>query len=412
MHELRELGRELCSSRRALIPVVLGLVWGTVGLSVLMAFGEGFAVAMGASLARSGDAMLRFSSGATTQPFAGLPAGRRLQLDDSHLAHVASAPGVIAVSPEYQLSSVVASAHRVRGTNATTCGVGSDYTFVRGFDVHAGGRFLSARDVEDRRRVVVLGDALAAQLFPHGDAVGQRVRLWDAPFLVVGVMVRRPLLMNYGGEDQWKAFTPWTVARSMRGVRAVSYLLARVDDKREARRVETAVREVLAAKLRFDPADRPAVRCANHAVNAEQISGIITGTRVFLFLVGVLGLLVAALGVANMMFAMVEERVREIGLRLALGALPAQIRRRQLVESALVVAIGGGLGLLVAAVLLCVIDRLPMPEDAKGYLGHPLLSVATGLGIAGLLGIAAGIAGWHPAARAASVQPVEALRHE
>jgi putative ABC transport system permease protein len=112
------------------------------------------------------------------------------------------------------------------------------------------------------------------------------------------------------------------------------------------------------------------------------------------------------------MYVMVEERVKEIGLRQALGATPRQILVGQLVEALLVVLFGGGLGLLASAVLLFAINQIPFDPIAKLYLGEPLLSVGTSAAIAGLLGVAAGIAGWFPARRAATVSPVEALRHE
>ncbi len=413
MHELRELWAELWSARRRLLPVVLGLLWGTVGLSLLIAFGDGFRTAMHGALAQSGEDMLRFGGGATARTFAGLPPGRVIRLQPEHAEVVARVAGVRAVSPEY-LANVRLVADVGTSQNVTVSGCAAEYLTIRGINWRCGGRFLSPVDVLERRRVVFVGYALADALYGRRDVVGQTLRLWDTPFTIVGVMATRTTLMNYSGDDNMKAFVPWTVLRAMRGPRQLSCLLAQTDATTAAagRAREAAVRRALGERLRFDPNDLAAVWCANNVTTASQISDIIAGTRWFLFIVGVLGLLVAALGVANMMFAMVEERVHEIGLRMALGATPMQIRRRQLVETACVVGIGGGLGLLLAALLLFVANRLPVPPDAKLYLGEPLLSIATCVTIAGLLGLAAGVAGWHPAARAAAVQPVEALHHE
>ena len=411
MGELRELWLELWSARRRLLPVVLGLCFGTLGLSVLLAFGDAFDVAMHSALARSGESMLRWMSGGTTRPFAGQPAGRRVWMTPRALAALAAAPGVVATSLEAQRTLRIAGVDG-HTANVTVCAVGPQWDEVRGRRVAAGGRFLSPVDEQQRRRVVVLGSTVAARLLPGRDPIGAEVRILDAPFTVVGVMPRESMLMNYGGDDDLKAWLPFATAKPLLGLRIVDYALARVADAGAPAAAEQVQRRALAGQYRFDAGDRDAVRVQNHAENAAIIRGIVVSTRVFLFVVGALSLLVAALGVANMMFVLVEERVPEIGLRMALGATPRQVRRRQLLETACVVAIGGGGGLLLASALLLVIDQLPMPPDAKAYLGHPLLSVATALLIAGILGVCASIAGWHPAARAASVQPIEVLRDE
>jgi putative ABC transport system permease protein len=229
---------------------------------------------------------------------------------------------------------------------------------------------------------------------------------------VVGVLGRQPQMMQYNGNDAGKLFVPYATVAPLRGLRAPQMLLTRIDDPAQAREREAQQRVLLAGRLQCDPADRAALRINNSAISAREIRGIVTGTRLFLFVIGVLGLLVAAIGVANMTVVLVEERIPEIGLRMAFGATPTQIRWRQLAETLAMVGIGGGIGLLLAAVLLWVVNQLPLDPIAKGYLGEPLLSVKTSLTIAGLLGLCGGIAGWHPAARAAAVQPVEALRHD
>jgi putative ABC transport system permease protein len=415
MGELRELGEllhELWAVRRRLLPVVLGLCFGTLGLAVLLAFGDGFDAAMHAALHRSGEAMLRWYGGGSSRPFAGQPAGRPVPLTAREAQLLATAPGVTATSPEVQLDARVVAEDGVHDANVVVCAVGPQWAYVRGLEVRAGSRFLSPVDEAERRRVAVLGAELAARLFPTQDALGRSVRIFGVPFVVVGVLPEVPQLMGYGGDDTRKAVVPFATLQAIRGFRTVHYVLTRIAEPLRAAAAEREQRRLLARQLGFDPGDRAAVRVTNHALESARIGDIVLGTRVFLIVIGVLGLLVAALGVANMMFVIVEERVPEIGLRMAFGARPAQIRGRQLLETTAVVAIGGGLGLLLAAALLYGVNQVPMPTQAKGYLGEPLLSAITALAIAGVLGLCAGIAGWHPAARAAAVQPMEALRHE
>jgi putative ABC transport system permease protein len=412
MNELHELLREIWSNRRRLLPVVVGLCFGTLGLSVLLAFGDGFDTAMNGALQRSGETMIRWFGGVSSRPFRGQPAGRStpLLLDDLEL--VRKAPGVIAASIEYGLDARVVADDGQRSANPYVAAVGHEWLTVRRRGVLPGGRFLSPLDEQERRRVVVVGADLAQQLFRRADVVGRTVRVFDQPFTIVGVLGRTTALMQNNGDDSGKLFVPFATVAPLRGLRHPQVVMTRIDDAALARERERQQRALLAGRLQCDPGDRAALRVSNHALTAREIRATVTGTRLFLLVIGVLGLLVAAVGVANMTVVLVEERILEIGLRMAFGATPQQIRRRQLAETLAMVGIGGGLGLLGAAVLLWGCNQLPLDPVAKGYLGDPLLSVRTSLWIAGLLGLCGGVAGWHPAARAAAVQPVEALRHD
>src|SRR5262249_27318490 len=288
MRELAELWRELWVERRRLTLVVLGLVWGTLGLTVLLAFGEGFHGAMGRALAASGDAMLRLWGGATTRAFGGLPPGRPIPLEADDTARAAQVPGVTLVSAEFHQEARAVAGGRAQ--NVRVLGVDPGYAAVRGMELADGGRFLSAADCGERRRVAVLGDKLARDLF--GDAraaLGGTLLLWDAPFTVTGLLAPRTTLINYDGEDDWKVVGP--ALRGMRGVRRVSCVLARCAEPADSKAVLAAIRRRLAASHACDPGDEDAVGCYDHAAMAGQIRAIVVGTRVFLFIVGVLGLL-------------------------------------------------------------------------------------------------------------------------
>lgn len=412
MTELGELLREAWHNRRRLLPVVLGLGCGMLSLVVLLAFGDGFSTAMHAALARSGDRLLRWYGGSTSRPYEGRPAGRPVPLTVAEHELLANAPGVLAASPEVQLRARLIADEGGRPVNANTVAVGAQWAFARGRTVAPTGRFLSPIDEQERRRVIVLGGRLAVLLFGHADVIGRSVRLFDAPFLVVGVLPELATLMQYGGDDATKAIVPFTTVAAMRGLRRVDYVLTRIDPGSEPRQREREQRALLARRLGCDADDVAAVRCSNHAAQAGQIHVIVAATRGFLFVIGLLGLLVAAVAVANMTFALVEERRGEIGLRLAVGATPRQIWLRVLLETALVVTIGGLLGLLFGLLLLAGIGAIPLEEQVRGYLGEPTLSAASVLVVLAVLAACCGIAGHHPAARAAAIEPVEALRDE
>lgn len=408
--ELRELGPELWAERRGLYAVAAVLVLATLGLVILMGFGEGTHVAMRAALHRSSDEMLRYWAGSTSLPYQGLAAGRYLPLRREHAQMLRDLAGVRDVSTEFRASLHLQTEGRL--VRAAVLGVEPGYADIRGMTVRAGGRFLSPTDVAERRRVVCLGERLARELYGAADPVGESTRIGGTPFLVIGVVPQRVMLMNYDGEDDAKAFVPATVAMAAFGLRQTNYLLLHIADPARHRQVDAAVRQRLGPVLGFDARDRAALRLVDHVANADQIRAILVGTRVFLALMGVLGLLVAALGVGNAMFARVEEKRREIGLRRALGATRRGILGRQLLETGCVVLGSGSAGLLLALLVLVGLDALPFDARAKAYLGSPVPSVETGLVVIVLLGAVAVLAGLQPARAAASVPPMEALRHE
>src|SRR5262249_42173987 len=272
MRERAELWRELWVERRRLTLVVLGLVWGTLGLTVLLAFGEGFHGAMGRALAASGDAMLRLWGGATTRAFQGLPAGRPVPLEADDGARGAQGAGVRPRGPAVPPGARAGS----RAQNARVLGVDPDYATLRGMELADGGRFLSAADCGERRRVAVLGDKLARDLFGDArSALGGTLLLWDAPFTVIGLLAPRTALINYDGDDDWKVIGPAPTLRAMRGLRRVSYVLARCAEPGDSKAVLAAVRQRLAASHACDPRDEDAVGCYDHAAMAGQIRAIV-----------------------------------------------------------------------------------------------------------------------------------------
>lgn len=411
MGELREVLLELWADRRRLLLVVVALIWGTLGLTVLLGFGHGFDDAMHAALRRSGDRMLRLGGGSTTLPWEGLPAGRHVPVTPEDAAALRGLEGVRRVSIEHTVRVPVVVEGR-RGPNARVHGVESGYVDIRGLSVRPGGRFVSPVDAAERRRVAVLGDRIARGLFGGAEPVGRTFRIAGQPFVVVGVLARQIAMMNYDGMDDDKVFVPASTLRALFGLRNPSYVIVEAARPAESVRLAGDVKRLLAARGRFDPEDRGGVVIQDHAEQARRIGVIVVGTRLFLTIVGVLGLLVAAIGVGNVTYALVEERVSEIGLRLALGARPGQIRTRQLLETLLLVAVGGGVGFALAAALLWGMNALPLDAEVRAYLGSPVPSAAVAASVALLLGACALVAGWHPARHAASIQPVEALRHE
>ncbi len=222
-------------------------------------------------------------------------------------------------------------------------------------------------DVDRRRRVVFLGDKLKQDLFGEADAVGKTVMIDNVPFLVIGVMEKKAQDSSYSGRDQDKAFMPESTFRGLFSERYVSNFIFQAERPPLVPVVTRRVYEVLARRHKFDPKDKEAIGMWD-TTEAEKFFGVFFGTfRAFLGIIGSFTLIVGGIGVSNIMYVVVEERTREIGIKLAVGAKPRFIQSQFLIETLTLTAVGGALGFLITLGVLCVFPFLGLDE----YVGTP-----------------------------------------
>ncbi|MCP3916283.1 MAG: ABC transporter permease [bacterium] len=405
--------RELWDERRRVGLVALGVLWGSLGLTLLVTFGLEFRSATSATMIRVGDDLLRFYAGATTRPFAGLPSGRPIRLvPEDGPAVAAAVPEVRGVSVEYSSGPSTPVRRGEIAFDARLVGVEASFGALRVQIPEPFGRFLSETDVVEHRRVAFLGDRIRDQLFGSDPAVGETFDIFGVPFTVVGVLERKITGSSYNGREEDKIVIPATTYRDLTGRRTLSYLVVGLREEDDDARAIDAIYRVLGARHRFDPDDRDALGMTNYVEFERMVGTMVDGNNVLTFLVGVLGLLVSVIGVANVMYVMVEERTREIGVMMALGARPWTIASQRILEGLLVTLAGGVAGLALCEGLFAILDRIPLDPHARAYLGYPRLSWPVALTVVSLLGLTGTLAGWVPARRAASLDPVEALREE
>jgi putative ABC transport system permease protein len=409
---IAEFWADLRAQKTRALLTIFAVMWGTLTVVLLLAFGEGLKRAVVRGTLGAGNEIFMIFGGETSRAHDGLPKGRRIRLVEEDLALIETVRGVDLVSPSYGRGGVTLEAGAVRTTSFME-GVHPAFEELRTMYPTAGGRFLNAHDEAMKRRVVFLGDSIARRLFPGESAVGRTLTIDGLPFTVVGTMQKKLQTGMNNGPDADRVIIPASVFRTVYGNRYVSQLLVRPRSAAEAEAVKAGIYEVLSRKYRFHPADRRALGIWD-MVEELRMSRLITGgIQIFLGIVGALTLLVAGVGVANIMYVVVRERTREIGVRRALGARRHHIVG-QVVFEALALALSGGLaGLLLAAAIVLGVDAIPDTGNmAMEFLANPKLSWQIGLATVAILCTVGLLAGVFPARRAARLDPVEALRYE
>lgn len=385
---------------------ILGITWGTTAVVTLLAFGTGFERQMTTNARGMGDGIVLVRGNRTTLPFEGFPERRRIRLVEADAELLArEVPEIELVTPEYGTWDRYVSRGDKR-TQVYLTGVRADYGDLRNVFARDGGRFLNSQDVAEQRRVIVLGDEVTQLLFGDEEAVGREVRVGRNPFTVVGVMAEKTQNSSYNARDQDRAFIPITTYRALEGDRYVNYILYRPVEPELSPAATARIRSVLGRKYAFDPADQDALGVWDTNDMMKMFKYIFLGFNLFLAIVGSFTLVVGGVGVANIMFVVVQERTREIGVRRSVGARRRDILGQVLLEAGLIVSIGAALGFAISVGLTRLMRLVPIEE----YVGVPIISTQVTLVTAGLLTFIALVAGLLPARRAANLDPADALR--
>jgi putative ABC transport system permease protein len=383
---------------------MLGITWGTVSVALLVAFGEGLEQRIAKNAHGMGAGIIIVWPAATALPFEGLGKGRPMRVNEEDIEALRREIPEAQFSGEYNRGNSVARRERVRLTPGVTA-ASPVFGLMRNLIPSDGGRYVNDLDIDRKRRVVFLGNKLKEDLFGQADAMGRTVMLDNVPFLVIGVLAEKEQDSNYNGQDKDRAFIPGSTFRALFGTRNVSNFVVQARDVTRTEAVKTRVYEVLGGRLRFDPSDKEALGMWDTTEGDKIFRTVFLGLRLFLGIVGSFTLIVGGIGVSNIMYVVVEERTREIGIKLAVGAKPRFILGQFLFETLALTTVGGLLGFLVTLGVIAV-----FPAALDKYVGTPQASPVVLVTTTLLLGVIGTIAGLFPARRAALLDPVVALK--
>ncbi len=256
-------------------------------------------------------------------------------------------------------------------------------------------------------QVAVLGATIAEDLFGEEDPIGKTIRIDTYNFVVIGVYEKKPLALDGAAEQ---VFVPLqTAQKKLLGIDYLFYVLAQAKDNNLAEGTAEDMRQILRTNHNIDDPDKDDFLVNTQAGNLSTFNTILTGITFLLIAVAAISLLVGGVGIMNIMYVVVTERISEIGLKKSLGARYGDILAEFLIEAILLTVAGGVLGIVVGAVVSYLIAILANNFGFDWKFTVPLYGILLGVGVSSTIGLIFGV---FPARRAAKMDPIEALRHE
>ncbi|KAB2967381.1 MAG: ABC transporter permease [Thermoanaerobaculia bacterium] len=415
----QEIGHALAKNRLRTFLTAFGVFWGIFLLVVLLGSGNG--LSNGVMAGFEGIATNSFFCWGmrTSKPYAGLAAGRSIEFTDADTEEIRrQVPEAAVIAPRLQRGGWRGGVTARRGGETGAFSVMGDHPEI--FTIQSvlleRGRLLNRIDIEEKRKIAVIGTRVLEVLFPDGEnPIGDAIEINGVWFKVVGVFRSR----NTGGQadrDAQTIYIPFTTfQQAFNSINEVHWYAVTAAPGKDIVEVEEKVLELLRARHKVAPDDRRGIGHFNLAEEYGKIQGLFGGIRALMWLVGLGTLAAGAIGVSNIMLIVVKERTKEIGIRRAIGARPASVIGQIVLEAVVLTSAAGFLGLAAGVATMEGINGLlarmasssepTMFRNPGVLLDDALLAVA-------VLVVAGVVAGLIPAQRAVSVNPVVALRSE
>ncbi|MBI5086537.1 MAG: ABC transporter permease [Acidobacteria bacterium] len=392
---------------------MFGLMWGVVSITLMTGAGDGFREGQRRVAEQFGENIIIVFPGRTSLQVGGERAGRRVMWSiRDHLLLGPQCPACEFIMPELTRGAVAVRSDYNAGSFLVS-GSQPPYQKMRHLPA-AEGRFFSWEDDHQGRRVAFLGSDVRKQLFSKRDAVGRTITVSGIPYQVIGVMETKEQDSSYDGRDVNKVFVPYgAMIRDLPQPppypsQTIDQLIVRAKSLDVHEECLAQVRRGLGRIHNFDPEDKEAAMVWDTVKEARAFATMADGMKYFLGAMGVVTLLLGGIGTMNVMLVAVRERTREIGLRKAVGATRREILMMFFLETSIIVFFSGAVGMAFAHTVCHFVNKLPMPQ----YFAGLWATWQVGAACVGLLGMVAFLSALYPAQRAASIDPIEALRFE
>jgi len=350
----------------------------------------------------------------TSKPYDGFKTGRQMQLKLDNVTELQNRiPEIQYIAPRITLGNFGSDpVYTVRGQKSGTYTINGDYpvyTKIATKKIFDGGRFINDEDIDQARKVCVIGERNLTELFEKDEhPVGQYIRIGSVYFQVIGV---HKMAQGVSFDNDSDIFIPFSTYRKLyNSGENIGYMCIAAYDDVDVVQVEKDVKSILKGIHRVDPEDERAFGSFNLGEMFGKISGFAKGLTFVSLIVGIATILAGVIGIGNILLISVKERTKELGVRRALGATPNEVRSQIILESVFLTVLSGIIGIILGAGVLSIINN--MTKDIDFPYTNPTVPIPYVLGALAIMVILGTLIGLIPAQRAVSIKPIDALREE
>tara|TARA_R110002153_G_scaffold134191_1_gene283367 strand:+ start:3362 stop:4621 length:1260 start_codon:yes stop_codon:yes gene_type:complete len=412
----KEILEVLSSNVFRTLATSFGVGWGIFILIILLAAGKGLENGIRADFGDIATNTMFMWSRNTTIPYKGLPKGRRFsfKLEDVQ-AIKDNVPNLRFISPRNQLSGFGGGNNVVRGLKTGAFNVYGDYPQIIRQEpmTITSGRFLNLNDIDDNRKIAVIGDGVKNELYDKGeDVLGTYMKIQGVNFMVVGTYKKKSNDGD-GEEGQKEIFVPFTAfSQAFNMSNDVGWMAITAKDGSSISNMKEKIVGVVKEKRKIHPDDKRAVGYFDLYEQFNRVESLFGALRWVAYFVGVLVLLSGIIGVSNIMLIVIKERTKEIGIRRALGEAPWSIKKQILMESIFLTIISGMVGIIFGAAFIYGVNAVLDSVGPVDMFVNPSVSLGVVVSALVILIFSGLLAGFIPAQSAIKIRPIEALRTE
>ncbi|HAF78776.1 MULTISPECIES: ABC transporter permease [Maribacter] len=411
----KEILEVLSSNVFRTLATSFGVGWGIFILIILLAAGKGLENGIRADFGDIATNTMFMWSRNTTMPYKGLPKGRRFsfKLEDVQ-AIKDNVPDLRFISPRNQLGGFRGANNVVRGLRTGAFNVYGDYPEIIKQEpmTITSGRFVNHNDIQDKRKIAVIGDGVRNELYDQGETViGTYIKIQGVNFMVVGTYQKKD---DGGGEEgQKEIYVPFTAfSQAFNTSNDVGWMAITANDGSSISDLKEKIVGVVKEKRKIHPDDKRAVGYFDLYEQFNRVESLFGALRWVAYFVGVLVLLSGIIGVSNIMLIVIKERTKEIGIRRALGEAPWSIKKQILMESIFLTIISGMIGIVFGAAFIYGVNAVLDSVGPVDMFINPSVSLAVVVSALIILVFSGLLAGFIPAQSAIKIRPIEALRTE
>jgi putative ABC transport system permease protein len=380
--------------------------WGIFILIVLLGAGQG--LYNGAQSQFMVDAVnsINIQGGQTSIPYKGLKSNRNIQLTNEDYTLISQKLQFIdKKSAVFRRWGNRMISYKKNHAGFTVIPVMPEHCFLENAQITLG-RFINTIDINEFRKVCVIGEPVKAELFKNENPINKFVDIEGMQYKVVGIF------NDPGNGDNPRLYIPLSTAqRAYSGKRNIDliWLSTTEEGAEKSDNMVLEIRNILSHKYNFSPQDINALRIENWGLEYKRVMSMLNGIKLFIWIIGVFTLFAGIVGVSNIMMIIVKERTKEIGIRKAIGATPSLIVGQIILEAVFITSVAGYLGLIAGVGILELVNSFNIDSD---FFKNPTVDFSIAVYATLLIILAGALAGFIPSIRAAKVEPVVALRSE